>query len=96
MSYTNKNGKLLRPSSGSKYCGAFTRSKNRKLLDNYTNDIIDATSTRPKIPAELYDKATKSILSNRVQAVQNNSVQKYMTGLKPKAQRNFDRLDQSP
>jgi hypothetical protein len=48
-----------------------------------------------KVPAELYEKATKTDLSYKIDNVKNNSVQKYMSEIKSNANNipNVRRLD---
>jgi hypothetical protein len=63
-------------------------------MDNFCNEYMDTrTQFHKKVPAELYDKALRTDLSKKIESVKNNSVQKYMSEIKPKESINHERRD---
>ena len=68
-------------------------------MDRYCNENMSTHERyHKKVPAELYEKATKTDLSYKIDNVKNNSVQKYMSEIKGNSNNmvNVRRLDQSP
>lgn len=51
----------------------------------------------PQVPDKLFEQANKTDLSNKIESVKNNSIQKYMSEIKGNENKvNTQRLDQSP
>lgn len=68
-------------------------------MDRYCNENMSTHERyHQKVPKELYNQATKTDLSYKIDNVKNNSVQKYMSEIKSNTANivNVRRLDQSP
>tara|TARA_B110000285_G_C14881189_1_gene493992 strand:- start:285 stop:515 length:231 start_codon:yes stop_codon:yes gene_type:complete len=73
--YNKQTGKPFQPTSGVRNHHNKSNKMNKRIMDRYCNENLSTHEMyHKKVPAELYEKATKTDLSYKIENVKNNSV----------------------